>query len=207
MSNQAPYESATARGPGGVEPAAVREAAAPAVDEARHEAKHVAGEAKDQARQVAADAKDHARELVDQTRYEVRSQAEAGTKRVASGLRSLSEQLEALRQGRTEQAGPLRDYAEQARQRVDAVASRLDREGLDGVASDLTRWARRRPGLFLLACAGAGFALARLVRSQAGSSGESGRQLSGNGYGAEPYPLLADPGAPVVPGIGAAGPV
>jgi hypothetical protein len=61
-------------------------------------------------------------------------------------------------------------YADQARRKVDEFANRLDREGIDGLASDLTRFARRRPGLFLLSCAGAGFALARVVRSQAATS-------------------------------------
>ena len=39
--------------------------------------------------------------------------------------------------------------------------------------ADVSRFARRRPGLFLLACTGAGFAVARLARSQSGSAPET----------------------------------
>jgi len=130
------------------------------------QAKQVATEVKEQAREVAGDIKDQAKDLIGQTRTEVRVQADEGTKRVAGGIRTLGEQLQALRDGRPEDAGPVADYAEQARRKIDDVASRLDRDGLDGVMSDLSNFARRRPGVFLLACAGAGFAVARLVRSQ-----------------------------------------
>jgi hypothetical protein len=128
----------------------------------------VAGETKDQVRQVAADAKGHALDLLDQTRVQARQQAEESTKHVATGLHSLGDQIQALREGRAADAGPVAGYADQARRRLDDVADRLERGGLDGVASDLAAFARRRPGLFLLSCAGAGFALARLVRGGTG---------------------------------------
>ena len=126
----------------------------------------MATEVKEQARQVAGDIKEQAKDLVGQTRSEVRVQADEGTKRVAGGIRTVGHQLQALSDGRRQDAGPVADYAEQARRKVDEVASRLDRDGIDGVIADLSDFARRRPGVFLLACAGAGFAVARLVRSQ-----------------------------------------
>ena len=147
--------------------------------EAGEQAKQVATEVKEQARQVAGDIKEHARDLVGQTRTEVRSQADEGTKRVAGGIRTVGQQLQALSEGRRRDAGPIADYADLARRKVDEVASRLDRDGIDGVIVDLSGFARRRPGVFLLACAGAGFALARLVRSQAGAGDSS--ESDGNG--------------------------
>ena len=157
-------------------------------NETTEQAKRVAGEAQDQARRVAGDVADHARDVLDQTRSEVRSQADQGTKRVAGGLRTIGQQLQALRDGRTNEAGPLRDYADQARDKVDALAARLDARGIDGVASDLTAFARRRPGLFLLGCAGAGFAVARLVRSSQAATGTPGSARSGSGDGSRVWP-------------------
>src|SRR5689334_10860149 len=143
--------------------------------DASDQAKRLASEAQDQARQVSADIKDHARDVMDQTRSEVRHQAEQGSQRVAGGLNTVAQQLRAMREGRPEAAGPLPGYADQARHKVEALARRLEDGGVDGVASDVTAFARRRPGLFLLGCAGAGFVVGRMVRaSQAAKSDGSG---------------------------------
>jgi len=175
MSSQPPNQPRTAPSRGGPDTSSVSEKAKDVAGEAGGQARQIAGEAKEQAREVVSDIKDHARDVMGQTRTEVRQQAQQGTQKVAGGLRTLSDQLQALRDGRADEAGPVADYADQARRKVDEFANRLDRDGFDGVASELTGFARRRPGLFLLSCAGAGFALARVVRSQAtaSSSGET----------------------------------
>jgi hypothetical protein len=172
MSSQPPNQTRTAPSRGGSDTAPASEKAKEVASEASGQAKQLAGEAKEQAREVVSDIKDHARDVMGQTRTEVRQQAEQGTQRVAGGLRTLGEQIQALREGRTDDAGAVAGYADQARRKVDELANRLDRHGIDGVASDLTAFARRRPGLFLLSCAGAGFALARVVRSQAAASSD-----------------------------------
>jgi hypothetical protein len=148
------------------------EKAKQAAGEAGEQAKQVVSEAKEQTRQMAGDIKEQARDVLGEARSEIRHQAESGTKRAAEGIRTFGSQIEALRDGRLEEAGPVAGYAAQARRKVDEVANRLDRDGLDGVIADLSRFARRRPGLFLLACGGAGFAVARLARSQTGSAPE-----------------------------------
>ena len=108
---------------------------------------------------------------------------------MAGGIRTVGQQLQALSEGRRQAAGPLADYADQARRKADEVASRLDRDGIDGIIADLSGFARRRPGVFLLACAGAGFALARLVRSQAGAGGDSSET---NGHGAATPTMIGE---------------
>jgi hypothetical protein len=173
MSIESPRDTRTASNAGG----SASDKAKNVTSHASEQAKQVAGEAKDQVREVAVDAKEHAADLLDQTRTQARQQAEETTKHLASGLHSLSNQIAALREGRVQEAGPVAQYADQARRRIEDLASRLDRGGLDGVASDLSRFARRRPGLFLVSCAGAGFALARLVRAGASSNASS----DGNG--------------------------
>jgi hypothetical protein len=151
------------------------------VGDAAEKATQVATEAKDQAREVAGDIRAQARDVLAQTRTEVLQQADEGTKRVAGGVRALRDQILALREGRPEDAGPIGGYADQAQRKMDELASRLDRGGVDGVASDLSRFARRRPGVFLLACAGAGFALARLVRTQVSSSQDPASRPAASG--------------------------
>jgi uncharacterized protein YjbJ (UPF0337 family) len=159
-------------------------------DEAAGQAKKLASDAQDQVREVAGDIKDHARDLMDQTRTEARHQADEGAKRAAGGLRTVGQQLQALREGRVQDAGPLSGYADQARAKVEALASRLDRDGVNGVATDLTGFARRRPGLFLLGCAGAGFAIARIVRSSQAASGDDTNRSMTTGNGS---PMMANP--------------
>ncbi len=165
--------------------ASLPETAKNVTSHAGEQAKQVAGEAKEQVREVATDLKEHATDVLDQTRSQVRQQAEQSTQHLASGLHGLSQQIRALREGRPEEAGSISSYAERAGQRLEDMASRLDRGGLDAVASDLGGFARRRPGLFLLSCAAAGFALARIVR--AGGGGAEG-VVAGRGgpAGAEP---------------------
>jgi hypothetical protein len=202
MSIESPNEARTASSAGG----SVSDKAKDVTSHASDQAKQVAGEAKDQVREVAAEAKDHAADLLDQTRTQARQQAEETTKHLASGLHSLSNQIGALREGRVQEAGPVAQYADQARRRIEEFAGRLDRGGLDGVASDLNRFARRRPGLFLVSCAGAGFALARLVRAGASSDGNgSSRSLPPptTQFGTNGPQLEVDPALPVrVPGPG-----
>ena len=158
------------------------ERAAQAAGEAGEQAKQVAAQAKDQAREVVGEIRGHARQLVDQTQTELRDQAQAGTQRAAGGLRTLGNQIQAMRDGRVSEAGPIAGYADQARHKLDELADRLERGGLDGAMSDLARFARRRPGVFLFACAGAGFAFARLVRSQTGGDDETAAP-SGSDWG------------------------
>ena len=77
----------------------------------------------------------------------------------------MSDQLQALTEGRPGDAGPLAGYVTDARQQVASFASRLEDRGIEGVVDDVARFARRRPGVFLLAAAGAGFVVGRFVRS------------------------------------------
>jgi hypothetical protein len=128
-------------------------------------AKAVAGQASDQARLAANQAKDQATRLARQTKDELLAQADTKGQQAASGLRTISGQLGAIAAGRPEEAGPLGDYARQASGRAAAMAQRIETGGVQGVMDDVTGFARRRPGLFLLAAVGAGFLAGRMVRS------------------------------------------
>jgi hypothetical protein len=144
---------------------AASSAAGDAASTASDEAKRLASQAKDQARSVVGEAKEQVSGLVQQARDELRTQSADRSRQAAGGLRTLSDQLQALTEGRPGDAGQLTGYVTDARQQVTSFASRLEDRGIEGVVNDVARFARRRPGVFLLAAAGAGFVVGRFVRS------------------------------------------
>jgi len=131
----------------------------------------VVGEVRSQAANVLGDATSQARDVVREARSEMRQQASQQTDRVAQGLRTLAGQVEALRNGNPDEAGPVVDYVRQAGDKIQALAGRMESGGLDGIADDVRRFARRRPGTFLVGAAVAGFAVGRLLRSSTGGDG------------------------------------
>lgn len=156
----------------GSSPATAKETAKTAADQASSVAgaaagnvKAVASEASTQTKAVVAQAKDHVQTLATQTKGELLTQADAKSQQAASGLRTLSEQISALGDGRPGDAGPLTHYLQEAQDKVSSLASRLEAGGPQGVLDDLTAYARRRPGMFLLGAVGAGVVVGRMVRS------------------------------------------
>ncbi len=128
-------------------------------------ARDVASEAGAQAKAVAGEAKQQLDRLISQGRDEVREQAEQRSSQAAGQLRTLSEQVSALVAGRPEEAGPLVGYASDLQGQLRRIASRVEQGGAQGVMDDVTRFARRRPGAFLVGAAGVGFLVGRLVRA------------------------------------------
>lgn len=164
---------------------AVKEQGGEVAAKAAEAGKNVAQEAKAQASQVVGQAKEQIHTVVGQARTEVRGQLDSKAGQAAGGLRTLSEQLNALQQGRPEQAGQIGTYISEAQRAVTSFAERLDREGVQGVMTDVTQFARRRPGLFLLGAATVGFAMGRTLRAgmaasqEDGSDGSSGSMYAG----------------------------
>ncbi len=130
-------------------------------------AREAAGEASTQVKVVAGQTRQQLDSLLSQTRDEVRSQAEGRSAHAAEGLRTLSQEVSALAEGRPDDAGPLLGLLEEAQHRVSGYAERLENGGAQGVVDDVTRFARRRPGMFLAGAVGAGFLVGRLVRAGA----------------------------------------
>lgn len=136
-----------------------------AASAAKESAGNVAAEAKQQAGQFSREAMDSARGVLDQALGQARQQTDDQASRAAGGLRTASQQLQALRDGRVDEAGRLGDLAAEAGDRMQQFASRLDDGGWQGMVGDVTRFARRRPGMFLAAAAGVGFVAGRAVRA------------------------------------------
>jgi len=151
------------------------------VDEAKDAAKGVASDAKAEAASVVRQAKDQVSSLKGQASDELRRQAEDRGQQAAGQLRSLSDQLGALADGRPDGAGPLAGYLDEGRQRVDALATRLEQQGPQGLMDDVASLGRRRPGLFLLGAVVAGVAVGRLVRAGASSDDDGDGDMSTSG--------------------------
>lgn len=144
--------------------------------------KDVTSTVADKAAELKEEAMSQGRNLLDESRSQFRQQVRQQTDSAAGGLRRLSSEIRALGEGRPEEAGQVRDYVRQAADAVERVAGQLQGRGLEGVVSDVERFARRRPGVFLLGAAAAGFAVGRMVSAaRAGSSGDGG-QSTGTGY-------------------------
>lgn len=133
--------------------------ASSAVDDARS----VAGEAKGEVLAVAGEAKDKVRDLTADARQQLRRQAEEQAGRAAGAMRELSDQLSTM--AGAADGGLVPDLARQASSSIDGLARRLDDGGLDALVADVKRYARNKPGTFLLGAAAAGLLAGRLTRS------------------------------------------
>lgn len=136
------------------------------------------GTVQEHTQEVASHAVDEARGVAEEAVDRLHQEAERQTHHVQQMLAKTGTQLEALADGRVEDAGPLVDYARRAATKVDDLATRMDQRGFDGMVSEVSDYARRKPGRFLLISAAAGVAVGRIgrgvKRSQQGQS-EGGR--------------------------------
>jgi hypothetical protein len=124
--------------------------------QAVEEAKHLAGE-------VASSGKDVARDV----REQLRTQADEQASRVAQSLHELASELDGMS---ASGKGMASDVAGEVGSRVESLATRLDREGLESIMAGARRFARQRPGACLLAAALASTATARLLKAADTSS-------------------------------------
>lgn len=138
---------------------------------ADQDVRQLAGTVRDQADQVKGELAGQARELLSDTRFHLQAQADVQARRLASALFQIGTQAVALAAGRPQESGPLADYAEQAASWLDTCAAEIEERGLEGIAADVTGFARQRPGVFLAGAAVVGFGVGRLVRSGAVSGG------------------------------------
>ena len=139
---------------------------------ANQDVRELAGTVRSQADQFKGELTGQVKGMLAETQGQLQAQADVQAGRLASALWQVGDQAVALSQGRPEQAGPLVDYAEQAATWLDNAASHLEERGLEGLATDVVDFARRRPAVFLAGAAVVGFGVGRLIRSGA-VSGES----------------------------------
>jgi hypothetical protein len=179
---------------------AVKEEAGDVARTAADSAQSVAETAKSEAANVASEAKANAKDLLHQARHDLTQQAGAQQQKVASGLRSVSDELHAMAQG-SDQPGLATDLVRQAAERSSSVASWLDERDPGSLLNEVKSFARQRPGTFLLLAAGAGVLAGRLSRSLSAGAPESTTNYvgTGSGYGSGPGGYTPSAGATVPP--------
>jgi hypothetical protein len=151
---------------------------------ARSATSDIAGTAKEQVSAVASTAQHEVLDLTGQAKDQLRAQAEEQTRRLAQNLRQLSEQLKQMATD-SGSAGPAQDLVHQAASHGLRTADFLESRGPAGVVGEVQRFARRRPGLFLLSAAVAGAAMGRMTRA-AKAAFRSDDDRSGHHAGATP---------------------
>ena len=142
-----------------------KDTANPIAGTAKEQAGAVAEASKQQAQEVARDAKAHVRDVVAQSRDQLRGQAQEQAQQLAGTLGELGGQLHAMARGEGAPEGVVGDVTRQLGSAATQASERLKAGGFEELVGDVKRFAREKPALFLLASAGAGFALTRVVRA------------------------------------------
>lgn len=143
-------------------------------DAAKEQAAAVAGDVKAQTQQVASQAAQETKQVVDQaknelsdllwrSRSELSEQANSQQQRLAAGLRSLTEELEEMT-GASQRHGLAGQTASQLSGRISEAADFLEQRDFSGVVDEISGFARRRPGAFLLGAALIGVVAGRVTR-------------------------------------------
>ena len=127
--------------------------------------KAVASTAADQTRMVAHDAKDQARRLTYEAKTQLRRQVDDQASRFGRNLGDVGQQLRTMAEKADDPESPVTGITRQAADAVERLASRLEGGDLDQVVDDVKRFARNRPGVFLLGAAGLGFIVGRLFKA------------------------------------------
>lgn len=177
-----------------------RETAGTAADETRH----VAGVAQDEARQVASEAQQHLRGLVDEATQQVSEQTSTQKSRLAETVRSFGDDLQSMQQ-QGSSSGLAASVVQQVSEQARTFASRLEDKEPTELLEDVRRFARQRPGTFLLGALAAGVVAGRLARgakaARDGDSGSAGSLAGSNPTGApvrsQARSVGRTPGAPV----------
>lgn len=131
---------------------------------ARSEIEDVTTHAVEEAKSVAETAKSEVRDVVDEARDAVRQQADRQSHVAAEALGRVRDDLQAMARSEAPRDSTA-EYLQRAARSLDGVVDRLERDGIEGALSGVRSFAQRSPGSFLLASAGAGFALGRILRN------------------------------------------
>ena len=145
------------------EGAPLTEKASDVADAAKQAGADVAQTATEKAKDVAQETGKQARDLMDEAREQVRQQAGAQHRSLVTNLRSLGDELNGMTSGGG-QSGVATEAVSQVRDRVNGAADWLERREPGDLIDELRRFARRRPGAFLVGALAAGVVAGRLTR-------------------------------------------
>ncbi|WP_353508251.1 hypothetical protein [Intrasporangium sp.] len=170
---------------------AAKHAARETTETAKGEAHHLADTAKSELGNVASTATDQIRRLMDQSRSELTEQARSQQQRLATNLRTLTDELDSMA-AHGDQQGVAHGLVRQVSQQARTLGDWLDGREPGAVLDEVKRFARRKPGTFLALAAGLGLLSGRMTRGlKAASQDEDSQSYRANGYtayGTPAYP-------------------
>jgi hypothetical protein len=150
-------------------PAKAAEQAGSAAGDVKDHTVEAAADVKDQAgtelANLQGEARQEARTLAHEARGRVADQADDAARKLASTISGAGGELRSMAERSDQPDGPVTGAVRQLADRSESLAQRLETGGYRGVADDLSRLGRNKPGLFLLAAGVAGFAIGRVLRN------------------------------------------
>lgn len=166
----------------------VKEQASASAQTAQQGGQQIADQAQEQLSQLSDQAQLELHRVIEQAQCEIRERADEQTDKLATGLRGWADELRALAEGRTDGAPRAVDWLGHAARQATDYADRLEHQGAAGVVDDVSRFARRRPGVFLMGAVIAGFAAGRLASGaqRANTDGNSDPTAVRNDFAEDP---------------------
>lgn len=150
-----------------------------------HAGGDVVQSAKEQGREVVAETGRQARQLYGQVRSEVTDQARTQQKRIADGLYSVANEAARIAD-RGGESGPATQIVREASGRIIQAGHWLEVREPGHVLDELKTYARRHPGVFLLAAGVLGVVAGRLAKNAIGGTSDEGSS-------SVPHPRAAEP--------------
>ncbi len=164
-------ESAVALGDASTSLDSAKHEAADLKDTAVGQAKDVAGTVKTEASAVLGEAKFQAKDLYAQTQRELKEQANTQQQRAAAGLKSVSSELDSM-SASSVNPGVATDVVRQLSGRLSGAATWLGDRDPSALLAEVKRYARRKPGTFILGSAIVGVVVGRLTRALAANASD-----------------------------------
>lgn len=158
-------------------------------NEAAGSGQRVKETAKDQAVAVKDEATHQAQDLLGKLKGDVKDQVRPQQDRLASTVRSVSDELNALSRGEKPESDYVTGLLGSASGRVESLASALENKDAKDMLADVRRFAARRPGTFLALAAGIGLLAGRTTRGAKDSDevgpdrGDAQHSSGQQGYG------------------------
>jgi hypothetical protein len=152
----------THSGPG--ESSGAKEKAQQAAGTASQEGQRVAGVAKGEIKNVAGEAQYQLRGLLDQATSQVDEQSREQKGRLAETVRTFGNDLRGMTESQDGNGGLAAQLVQQVADQAQGLASHLESREPSELLEDARRFARRRPGAFLLGALAAGVVVGRVAR-------------------------------------------
>jgi hypothetical protein len=163
----------------------MKDKAAESAQAGKQAAGEVASTAADKAKDVAQETKQQARNVLGQAQDQLKQQTAAQHQSLVSNLHAIGDQLGSMAHN-SDQSGYATDLVSQAGDRVHSAASFLESRQPSELVDELRRFARQKPGTFILGALAAGVVAGRLTRGvvaahkdDSGDSGSSGSHAAG----------------------------